>query len=112
VFLRYLVIGQVHVLQSRTEEAIVWLERARNANPAHPEPYAWLASANALKGDLYRAIDELAEAGRLVSGMGASGMRASTIVRLREGYWGIPAIRTLYETTYFAGLRKAGMPEG
>jgi len=24
---------------------------------------------------------------------------------------GVPKIRTLYETTYFAGLRKAGLPE-
>jgi hypothetical protein len=26
-------------------------------------------------------------------------------------YWGVEKIRALYETTYFAGLRKAGMPE-
>jgi hypothetical protein len=25
--------------------------------------------------------------------------------------FGVPKIRDLYETTYFAGLRKAGMPE-
>ena len=35
IFNRYLVIGQVHLLQSRTEEAIVWLEKARSANPRH-----------------------------------------------------------------------------
>jgi hypothetical protein len=28
-----------------------------------------------------------------------------------EGLWGIPKIRALFEKTYFAGLRKAGMPE-
>ena len=33
VFNRYLVIGKVHLLQSRVEEAIVWLERARIGNP-------------------------------------------------------------------------------
>jgi hypothetical protein len=27
------------------------------------------------------------------------------------GDWGVPAVQDLYETTYFAGLRKAGMPE-
>jgi hypothetical protein len=27
------------------------------------------------------------------------------------GYWGLPKIRALHEATYFAGLRKAGMPE-
>jgi hypothetical protein len=25
--------------------------------------------------------------------------------------WGVPKIRALFEATYFAGLRKAGMPE-
>jgi hypothetical protein len=27
------------------------------------------------------------------------------------GYWGVPKIRALFEATYSAGLRKAGMPE-
>jgi hypothetical protein len=26
-------------------------------------------------------------------------------------YWGVEKIRALYEATYFAGLRKAGVPE-
>jgi tetratricopeptide (TPR) repeat protein len=29
-------IGRVHLLESRTDEAIPWLEKARNATPAHP----------------------------------------------------------------------------
>ena len=29
-------IGDVHLLQSHTDEAILWLEKARHANPAHP----------------------------------------------------------------------------
>ena len=33
---RYSWIGIVHLLQSHTDEAIVWLEKARNAKPAHP----------------------------------------------------------------------------
>jgi hypothetical protein len=28
-----------------------------------------------------------------------------------NGYFGVPKTRALFETTYFAGLRKAGMPE-
>jgi TolB-like protein/class 3 adenylate cyclase len=52
VFNRYLVIGEVHLLQSRTEEAIVWLEKARIGNPGSPWPHAWLAAAYALKGNL------------------------------------------------------------
>jgi tetratricopeptide (TPR) repeat protein len=106
VFLRYLVIGQVHTLQSRTDEAIAWLEKARAANPASPFPRAWLASAYALKGDRDHAVDELAEAHKLSSSMGYY-----SINRMRAGYWGTPAARALYEATFFAGLRKAGMPE-
>jgi adenylate cyclase len=33
-------IGVVHLLQSRTEEAIVWLEKARSANPGRAPPHA------------------------------------------------------------------------
>ena len=29
-------VGEVHLLQSRTDEAVVWAEKARSANPAHP----------------------------------------------------------------------------
>jgi len=100
-------IGVVHLLQSRTDEAILWLERARNANPEHPAPRARLASAYALKGETERAASELAEACRL-----ASDGRFSSIARLKAiGSFGVPKIRGLYEATYFAGLRKAGMPE-
>src|SRR5215472_6195609 len=61
IFSRYLVIGEVHLLQSRTEEAIVWLEKARTANPRSPWPHLWLASAYALKGGSERAGAELVE---------------------------------------------------
>jgi adenylate cyclase len=106
VYSRYLAIGQVHLLQSRIEEAIVWLEKARGSNPASPYPHSWLASAYGLKGDLRRADVELAEARRLLGGKGFS-----SILHMRAGYWGVPKIRALFEATYFAGLRKAGMPE-
>jgi tetratricopeptide (TPR) repeat protein len=106
VFNRYLVIGEVHLLQSRTEEAIVWLEKARIGNPGSPWPHVWLASAYGLKGDLGRAAAELAEARRLL------GSRAySSIAAMRAGNWGVPSIRALHEDTFFAGLRKAGVPE-
>ena len=100
-------IGMMHLLQSRTDEAIPWLEKARNANPVHPGPHAWLASAYALKGDTDRPAMELAEARRLITDN-----RWSSIARLRAaGYWGVPKVRALFEAAYFAGLRKAGMPE-
>jgi len=100
-------IGQVHLLQSRTEESITWLERARNDSPASPSSHAWLAAAYALSGDIDRATAELAEARRL-----SADDRFSSLARLKViGYFGVPKIRALFEATYFAGLRLAGMPE-
>jgi len=58
-------IGQVRLLQSRVDEAIVWLERARSIIPAAPYVHAHLAAAYALKGETERAATELAEACRL-----------------------------------------------
>jgi TolB-like protein/class 3 adenylate cyclase/Tfp pilus assembly protein PilF len=104
----YLQIGLAHLLLSRTDQAIVWLDKARNAHPVHPQPHAWLASAYALKGDTERAAAELIEARRM-----SVDDRYTTLTRLRAArYWGVPKIRALFEATYFAGLRKAGMPEG
>jgi hypothetical protein len=100
------VIGQVHLLQSRTEEAILWLERARSGNAASAYPHGWLASAYGLKGDSGRARAELLEARRLSGGKGYS-----SIAGMRSGSRMTPAIRELYEATFFAGLRKAGVPE-
>src|SRR5207253_409826 len=62
---RYLRIGFVHLLQSRTDEAIPWFEKARSVNPEVPVAHAFLASAYALKGKTERAATELAEARRL-----------------------------------------------
>jgi tetratricopeptide (TPR) repeat protein len=100
-------IGLVHLLQSRTDEAILWLERGRSASPALPYVHVWLASACALKGATEPAALELAEARRLTD----EGSYAS-IARLRGDWiYGAPNIRTLLEETFLAGLRKAGMPE-
>ena len=104
---RYLQIGSVHLLQLRIDEAVIWLERARNANLAYPGIHAWFASAFGLKGETKHAAAELAEA-RKLSGDG----RYSSVTRLRAvRHWGVPKTRALFEATYFAGLRKAGMPE-
>ncbi len=100
-------IGWVHLLQSRLEQAILWLDKARSANPRSPEIYAYLASVYALKGETERASAQLAEARRL-----ASDDRYSSIARLKDSqYFGVPKIRALFEATYFAGLREAGMPD-
>jgi adenylate cyclase len=100
-------IGYVHLLHSRIDQAIFWLEKARSANPAQPVYRAHLASAYALKGETERAATELAEARRL-----SADDRYSSIAHLTAAqYFGGPNIHALLETTFFAGLRKAGMPE-
>jgi TolB-like protein len=100
-------IGLVHLLQSRISEAILWLERARNAAPALPYVRSWLSSAYAINGNAERGIVELAEARRLVGDD-----RYSTIARLRAvESWGVPKVCALVEASYFVGLRKAGLPE-
>jgi tetratricopeptide (TPR) repeat protein len=103
----YFRIGEGYLLQSRIDDAILWLEKARNANPAPGFVRLYLASAYALKGETERASGELADARRL-SGEGSW----PSIAMLRAGSrYEALAIRALSEGTYFAGLRKAGMPE-
>ena len=58
----YQLIGTAHLLQSRTGEAIVWLEKARSAVPAISGTRSNLAAAYALSGALDRGATELAEA--------------------------------------------------
>jgi tetratricopeptide (TPR) repeat protein len=100
-------IGLVHLLQSRINEAILWLEKARNAAPALPYVRSRLASAYALNGEIKRAAAELTEARRL-----SRDDRYSSIARLKiVEKLGVPKIRALFEATFFAGLRKAGMAE-
>jgi hypothetical protein len=51
-------IGRVHLVRSRTNEAIDWLERAEAANSELPGIHAWLASAYALNGETGHQADE------------------------------------------------------
>jgi TolB-like protein len=103
----YFWIGQAHLLKSCVDDAIFWLEKARIANPEHPIPHAYLASAYALRGEGERAAAELAEARRL-----SRDGHYTTLARLKAlRSFGVPKVRALFEATYFVGLRKAGMPE-
>src|SRR5262249_29251939 len=105
----YYLIGTVHLLQLHTDEAIVWFEKARSALPTLSFPRSRLASAYALRGETQHAAAELAEAQRLEGGNLFSSIAQ---VKAFPGAWlGVPKMRALYEATYFAGLRKAGMPE-
>jgi adenylate cyclase len=107
-------IAAVHLLQSRNDDAVLWLEKARSANPKLVVARALLASAYALKGDTERGVAELAEVRRL-----SGDNRYSSMASLKAAgfsgspaYWGVPKVRALFEATYFAGLRKLGIPEG
>jgi tetratricopeptide (TPR) repeat protein len=79
---RYFLIGTVHLLQSRTDEAIVWLETARSAIPAVAFLRRRLAAAYALRGETERAAAELAEARRL-----NGGDLFSSITHVKAGGW-------------------------
>jgi len=76
-------------------------------NPRAAGPHAWLAAAYALKDDADHATAELAAARRL-SGDG----RYASIAAYRDRkLLGSPRNHALAEETFFAGLRKAGVPE-
>ena len=108
IALMYFRIGQVHLLQSRADEAITWLEKARSANPQYAFVRAFLASAYGFKGENDCATAELVLARRLSSNGAPSSIareKATTMDRTS------PAVRALYEATYLVGLRKAGVPE-
>jgi adenylate cyclase len=99
-------IGVVHLLQSRTEEAIVWLEKARSANERLPVVHAYLASAYALKGESEHASAEFAEAQRV------SDNHYPTIASLKAGrYFGVPKIRALYEATFLLACARPECPK-
>ena len=103
----YWQIGFVHLLQSHTDDAILWFEKAKRASPAWTGVRISLASAYALKGDGEHAAAELAEARRLAG----EGIRLSIARQRARSSFGVPKIRALIEATYFAGLRLAGVPE-
>jgi adenylate cyclase len=101
-------IGAVHLLRSRLEEAILWLEKARSTWSWLHSVHAALAAAYALKGETDQASAALGEARKRSD-------RYSSITRLKaapgRSWFGAPKLRALAEATYFAGLRKAGVPE-
>ena len=103
----FLRIGMVHLLQTRSDEAILWIVKARSANPQLAGPHAWLAAAYALRDDAGRASSELAQARRL-----SGDNRYASIARHKAAQsFGSPKTLALAEETFYAGLRKAGVPE-
>jgi adenylate cyclase len=107
----YFRIGQGRLIQSRFEDAIRWLEKARNALPELPIHHSYLAAAYALHGDAEQAAAELTEAQRRSANYSSIARLKPTLSRDAQFQGARPEIRAMFEATYFAGLRKAGMPE-
>jgi tetratricopeptide (TPR) repeat protein len=99
-------IGMVHLLKARVDDAISWLETARSANPRLAGPRAWLAAAYALAGNTEGAAVELVEARRL-----SGDNRYATIAGFKHAAALGAKLHALAEGTFFAGLRRAGVPE-
>jgi TolB-like protein/class 3 adenylate cyclase/Tfp pilus assembly protein PilF len=98
-------LGIVELLQSHTDEALTWLEKANLANPRLPFVHAYLAAALALKGETERSRAELAEAQRL------SPTYASLANVKKSPMYDDSKLRALAEATYFRGLRQVGLAE-
>jgi predicted Zn-dependent protease len=93
-------IGFAHLLQSRIDEAMVWLERSRRTNPAFSSTRLLLASACGLKSESHRAADELAEALRLFGND-----RFSAVARVRiNSTWNTPNVHDWFENIFLVGL--------
>jgi TolB-like protein/DNA-binding winged helix-turn-helix (wHTH) protein len=105
----YFRIGQARLLQSRPDEAIRWLVEADRAKPAFLFVHTWLAAAYGLSGDLQRAAAELAQARKLSRSGEPVSIAIERTASARE--FAAPMPRSLLETTYLAGLRRAGVPD-
>jgi tetratricopeptide (TPR) repeat protein len=101
----YFRIGEAHLLQSRLDEAIAWLEKARNAAPAVWFLDLWLAAAYALNGSPESARNHLAAAKEL---QGAN--FDQSVTRLSGRFAPAPEIRARFEAIIRAGLN-AGISE-
>jgi len=103
----YFRIGEAHLLESHIDDAILWFEKAKHAFPAWTGVRGYLASAYALKGDNEQAAAELAEARKLG---GESSWQSIARLKANSRYEA-PTMGALVEATFYAGLRKAGVPE-
>jgi adenylate cyclase len=101
----YFRIGEAHLLQSRLNEAIAWLEKARNAAPAVWFLHFYLAAAYALSGRPESARAELGVA----KGLQGAAFKGN-VARLAGLFAPAPEIRTRFEAIIRAGL-SARMPE-
>jgi TolB-like protein len=110
LYLWYTRLGTVHLFEGHLEDAILWLEKARRANPPFPAPHAFLAAAYGLAGDLTRAAAELAEVHQGLKRRNDD--RFGTIAMDRKNAdLNTPVLHDRFEQYVITGLRKAGEPE-
>jgi tetratricopeptide (TPR) repeat protein len=101
----YFRIGEAHLLQSRLNEAIAWLEKARNAAPAVWFVHFYPAAAYVLSGRSESARAELGVA----KGLQGAAFEGN-VARLGGLFAPAPEIRTRFEAIIRAGL-SVRMPE-
>ena len=110
LFLWYARLGAVHFFQGRLDEAILWLDKSRRANPPFPMSHSLLSAAYGLKGDQARAAAERTETVEALRARNDN--RFGTIAKVRKNAdWNTPVLHDRFEQYFIAGLRKAGMPE-
>ena len=95
----YFRIGEAHLLQSRLNEAIAWLEKARNAATAVWFVHFYLAAAYVLSGCPELAHAELGVA----KGLQSAAFEGS-VGRLGGHFAPVTEIRARFEVIYRAGL--------
>jgi adenylate cyclase len=100
-------IGFAHLLQSRIDESVAWLETARRNNSQFAWTHWILASVYGLKNEFGRAAAEFGEARQLSS----LDWKSTTLARVRTSGWNTPPLHERFENTLMVGLRKAGLPE-
>src|SRR6516225_6618551 len=88
----YTNMGIAHLLQSHTDEAILWFEKARGA-AVFAFPYSFLAAIYGLRGETDKAAANLAEARRQFP----DGRYSSIGLYSIPGYWGVPRVAALFE---------------
>jgi TolB-like protein/class 3 adenylate cyclase/Flp pilus assembly protein TadD len=101
LFSWYFRLGEAHLIQSRVNEAIEWLEKARGGMPAIWYVHAWLAAAYAHKGNLKEARAELATAKTL------QGSRFEQAIAHIAERFVAPETRERFDTIILGGLRRA-----
>ncbi|HEX3416174.1 MAG TPA: tetratricopeptide repeat protein, partial [Stellaceae bacterium] len=96
LYLQYFRLGIVHFFRGRLDEAILWLEKARRANPRFAVAHSLLAAALGVKGDAVRAAAELAEYYEAAKGHADSRFATIALVR-KNGDLNTPALHDRFE---------------